>query len=203
MIKTTSTSFRSIWLGILVLLLTNLAMAQGRTISGKVTDPKTGSGLADVSVLVKGSTIGTTTGTDGAYSLSVPQNATTLTFSAVGFGEQEVRLSGSGTINVNLQSSVGSMDEVVVVGYGTQTRREVTSAVSSVKAEDMRQSGARNALDLVQGKVAGLQIRRSSSNPNSGVGIQLRGVTSLTAGITPLIVIDGIPGGNLDLLQQE
>lgn len=203
MIKKTSTSFRSIWLSMFVLLITNLAMAQGRTITGKVTDPKTGTGLADVSVMVKGTTTGTTTGADGTFSLSVPQNATTLTFSAVGYGEQEVALGGSSIINVNLQSSVGSMDEVVVVGYGTQTRREVTSAVSSVKSEDFRQSGSRNALDLVQGKVAGLQIRRSSSNPNTGVGIQLRGVTSLTAGITPLIVIDGIPGGNLDLLQQE
>ena len=148
-------------------------MAQGRTITGKVTDPKTGSGLADVPVVVKGTSVGTTTGADGTFSLSVPQNATTLTFSAVGYGEQEIALGGSSTVNVNLQSSVGSMDEVVVVGYGTQTRREVTSAVSSVKAEDFRQSGSRNALDLVQGKVAGLHIRRSSSNPNSGVNIQL------------------------------
>src|SRR5688500_17550196 len=109
MIKKTLTSLRSIWLGIFVLLLANLAMAQGRTITGKVTDPKTGSGLADVSVVVKGTSVGTTTGADGTFTLSVPQNATTLTFSAVGYGEQEIALGGSSTVNVNLQSSVGSM----------------------------------------------------------------------------------------------
>lgn len=203
MIKKTSTSIRGFWLGVFVLLMANVALAQGRTITGKVTDPKTGAGVSDVTVQVKGTTIGTTTGEDGTYSINVPQNATVLSFSAVGFGAQELPIGASGVINVSLQSSVGNMDEVVVVGYGTQRRREVTSAVSSVKAEEFRQSGSRNALDLIQGKVAGLQIRRSSSNPNTGVGIQLRGVTSLTAGITPLIVIDGIPGGNLDLLQQE
>ncbi len=186
-----------------LLLAMHVAFAQGRVITGKVTDPKTGSGVPDVSVVVKGTTIGTTTNPDGTYRIEVPQNATALSFSAVGYGEQELVLGNSNVANVSLQTGTKALDEVVVVGYGTQKRREVTSAVSSVKAEDFRQSGSRNALDLVQGKVAGLQIRRSSSNPNTGVGIQLRGVTSLTAGIAPLIVIDGIPGGNLDLLQQE
>ena len=144
-------------------------------------------------------------GRDGSFSITVPQSTTSLTVSSVGFGTQDVPLGSSDNVTVPLQfASTATLDEVVVVGYGTQRRREVTSAVSTVKAEDFNQGGARNALDLIQGKVAGLTITRTgSSNPNSGVSIQLRGVTSLVGNLSPLIVIDGIPGGNLDLLQQD
>ena len=188
---------------IMLLLFGYGSFAQTRTITGRVTDARDGTGISGATVVINGTTIGAATADDGSFTLSVPANAKSVTISAVGFGTMDVPLGSSNTITAALEFGTKSMDEVVVVGYGTQRRREVTSAVSSVKSEDFRQSGSRNALDLVQGKVAGLQIRRSSSNPNSGVGIQLRGVTSLSADITPLIVVDGIPGGNLDLLQQE
>ncbi len=195
---------RKLWLGAVLLLMTNLLMAQGRAITGKVTDAKSGSAVPDVTVQVKGSSTGTTTDANGNYSIQVPGSAARLIFSAVGFGAQEVEIGTSSTINLALQSNTRSMDEVVVVGYGTQRRREVTSAVSSVRPDDFRQSGARNALDVAQGKVAGLTITRTSgTNPNSGVDIQIRGINSLTASTAPLVVIDGIPGGNLDLLQQD
>lgn len=202
MTQTRYSFIRKVWLAAALLLMVNFAMAQ-RAITGKVTDAKTGSAVADVTVQPKGSANGTTTDASGNYSIQVPASATRLVFSAVGFGSQEIEIGNSSTINLTLQSNTRSMDEVVVVGYGTQRRREVTSAVSSVKEEDFRKGGARNALDLIQGKVAGLQIRREGSNPNTGVGIQLRGITSLTASQTPLIVIDGIPGANLDLIQQD
>ncbi|PIQ21953.1 MAG: SusC/RagA family TonB-linked outer membrane protein, partial [Cytophagales bacterium CG18_big_fil_WC_8_21_14_2_50_42_9] len=92
---------------------------------------------------------------------------------------------------------------VVVVGYGTQRREEITAAVANITQEEFNQSGARNPMDLVRGKVAGLDVVRSSSNPNTGVALQIRGITSITGGQAPLVVIDGIPGGNLDLLQQD
>lgn len=190
------------WL--LLLTITQSLFAQNRTISGKITDPKTGSGIAGASVLVKGTTIGTTTAEDGTYSLSVPPNAGILVFSSVGFGMQEAKIGTSSTLNITLKAGAGSLDEVVVVGYGTLRRGEVASAVSSVRPDDFRQSGARNALDVAQGKVAGLTITRTGgSNPNSGVSVQIRGINSVTAGTGPLYVIDGIPGGNLDLLQQD
>lgn len=193
-----------ICLGMLLLFFVQAALAQNRTIAGKVTDPKNNAGIPGVTVQVKGSQVATTTGTDGTYSLQVPANADVLVFSSAGYGTQEQNIGSSGIVNVNLQSSVISMDEVVVVGYGTQRRKEVTSAVAPVKADDFNQGGARNVMDLIQGKVAGLAITRTgSSNPNSGVAIQLRGVTSLVGSTSPLIVIDGIPGGNLDLLQQD
>src|SRR5690625_4903224 len=96
------------------------------------------------------------------------------------------------------------LDEVVVVGYGTHRRREVTSAITKIGAEEFNQGGVRSPLDLIQGKVAGLTITRTQgNNPNAGTAIQLRGVTVLTGSISPLIVIDGIPGGSLDMLQQD
>lgn len=188
----------------LLLLVAQAVVAQNRTITGKVTDARNGEAISGASVVVSGTNIGAITSKDGSFSISVPRNAESLTVSSVGFGTQDVALGNSNTINVALQFGTKSLDEVVVVGYGTQKRKEVTSAVATVKPEDFNQGGARNVLDLIQGKVAGLAITRTgSSNPNSGVAIQLRGVTSLTGSIAPLIVIDGIPGGNLDLLQQD
>lgn len=186
-----------------LLFLSVTAFSQTRTVTGKVINSEDKEPLQGVTVTVKGSTTSTQTGADGTYSISVPSSATALIFSFVGHAEQEVAIGSSGTVDAMLTPSGKSLDNVVVVGYGTQKRRLVTSAVDHVNAEEFRQGGARNALDLIQGKVAGLQISRSSSNPNSGVGIQLRGVVSLDGSAGPLIVIDGIPGGNLDLLQQD
>jgi TonB-linked SusC/RagA family outer membrane protein len=186
-----------------LLLFSVTAFSQTRTVTGKVINSEDKQPLPGVTVTVKGSTTSTQTGGDGSYSITVPASAKALIFSFVGHGEQEVAITSSGTVDAMLTPSGKSLDNVVVVGYGTQKRRLVTTAVDHVSAEEFRQGGARNALDLIQGKVAGLQIRRSSSNPNSGVSVQLRGVVSLNGDQGPLIVIDGIPGGNLDLLQQD
>ena len=190
----------SIWM----LFLSMLAFSQSRTISGKVLDASGHSPLPGVTVQVKGATIGTQTKVDGSYSLNVPSGTITLVFTFVGYKTEEFPLGASNTVNISLAADVTSLKDVVVVGYGTQKKQEVTSAITSIEPTDFRQSGARNALDLVQGKVAGLQITRTGgSNPNTSPAIQLRGVTSLTGSMSPLIVVDGIPGGNLDLLQQD
>jgi TonB-linked SusC/RagA family outer membrane protein len=187
-----------------MLLLSLLAFSQSRIITGKVTDTPDHTPLPGVSVQVKGTSKGTQTGPDGTYKLEVPQDATALVFTFVGYKKTEAVLGTSGTMNVSLSADITALKDVVVVGYGTQKKSEVTSAITSISSEDFRQSGARNALDLIQGKVAGLQITRlGGTNPNTGVSIQLRGVTSLTGSMEPLVVIDGIPGGNLDLLQQD
>ncbi|WP_447640109.1 MULTISPECIES: SusC/RagA family TonB-linked outer membrane protein [Chitinophagaceae] len=108
------------------------------------------------------------------------------------------------SVDISLKAKEGDLDEVVVVGYGTQKKKDLTSAVVDVKPKDFNAGGARNAMDLIQGKVAGLNITRTSgSNPNSGVSMQLRGVASINGSNSPLVVIDGVPGGNLDLLQQS
>lgn len=190
----------SIWM----LFLSMLAFSQARTITGKVLDAGGQSPLPGVTVQVKGATIGTQTKVDGSYSLNVPSGNISLVFTFVGYKTEEFPLGSSNTVNISLTADVTALKDVVVVGYGTQKKQEVTSAITSIEPTDFRQSGARNALDLVQGKVAGLQITRTGgSNPNTSPAIQLRGVTSLTGSMSPLIVVDGIPGGNLDLLQQD
>ena len=174
-----------------------------QTITGTVTSATDGTPLSGVSVAVKGTTRGAATDDAGRYSISATAGEI-LVFSYLGYVAQEVVVAQSSLVNVQLQDDSESLDEVVVVGYGTQKRKEVTSAVTRVTQEDFNAGGARSPLDLIQGKVAGLNITRTqANNPNSGVAIQLRGVTSLTGTRTPLIVIDGIPGGNLDLLQQD
>lgn len=171
-------------------------------VGGTVTDDK-GQALPGVSVKIKGTTVGTVTDANGKYALISEGNAT-LIFSSIGFAVQEIAINNRTQIDVKLVENNQALTEVVVVGYGTQKKEELTSAVSNVKAEDFNQGGSKNAMDLIQGKVAGLTITRTGGgDPNSGVSIQLRGVTSLTGDRSPLIVIDGIPGGNLDLLQQD
>ncbi len=150
-----------------------------------------------------GNTAGTTTTQDGSFSITVQPNAKSLTVSSTGFATQEFRIGSGSVINISLTSVSEALEDVVVMGYGSQKKKEVTSATASVTPEDFRQGGARNPLDLIQGKVAGLAITRTSNNPNSGAAIILRGATSLGGSNSPLIVIDGIPGGNLDLLQQD
>lgn len=186
-----------------LLLLYMPAKAQTRKITGKITATDTNNPLAGVTVTVKGTSTGTTTDASGEFSLTIPAGAKTLVLSYIGFETSEVSI-GTGRVVVGLRPSSRAMDEVVVVGYGTQKKGEVTSAISTVKAADFNQGGAFNAMDLVQGKVAGLEVvRTSGSNPNSSPALQIRGAVSLTGTNGPLVIIDGIPNGNLDLLQQD
>jgi TonB-linked SusC/RagA family outer membrane protein len=195
---------RGVYCLMALLLLSGTAFSQTRTITGKVTGANDNQPLAGVTITVKGTSVSRQTADDGSFSIDVPQKATALTFSIVGYDPLELPVGESSTVNATMTINNKSLESVVVVGYGTLKRKEITSAVASVKPEDFRQSGARNALDVVQGKVAGLTITRTSgTNPNSSPNIQIRGINSTTAGTSPLIIIDGIPGGNLDLLQQD
>ncbi|NJK94086.1 MAG: hypothetical protein HC905_03365 [Bacteroidales bacterium] len=140
-----------------------------------------GNALPGVNIVVKGTTIGTTTDMDGNYSIEVTDPNSTLVFSYVGYLSQEVSLQGRASINISLAEDVKNLEEVVVVGYGTQKKREVTSAVASVKEEDFNKGAiVSSPLQLVQGKVAGLAISRNNGgDPNSGVQMQLRGVSTV------------------------
>ncbi|MFV0507169.1 MAG: SusC/RagA family TonB-linked outer membrane protein [Bacteroidales bacterium] len=175
--------------------------AQNTSVSGMVSD-KLGP-LPGTSVRVKDSTISTIANSEGFFQIETSGDAT-LIFSFIGYITQEVHVKNRNRINVVLEGDLESIDEVVVVGYGTQKRKELTTAVTSVKESDFNQGGVSSPMDLIQGKVAGLNITKTQgNNPNSSASIQLRGVSSLTGDISPLVVIDGIPGGNLDLLQQD
>jgi TonB-dependent starch-binding outer membrane protein SusC len=180
------------------------AHAQGTiTVTGVVSD-EGGELLPGATILEKGTNNGAVTDLDGRYSISVRSPQSVLVFSFIGMTTTERAVGNQTTLNIQLQSDSKSLDEFVVIGYGTQRKREITSSVATVGVEEFNQGGVRSPLDLIQGKVAGLSITRTQgNNPNAGAAIQLRGVTSLTGNLEPLIVIDGIPGGNLDLLQQD
>ena len=165
------------------LLLAIQTFAQQKVITGKVTD-NTGAPVAGVTVTVKGTNLATQTGADGNYRLSVPENAGTLVFSAVGFGTQEAAITGT-EVNLALASTSANLNEVVVVGYGTARKRDLTGAVASVKAKDFNQ-GVFNAPDqLIQGKVAGVQVQNNSGAPGGGATISIRGITSIRSGNWP------------------
>ena len=171
------------------------------TVTGVVKNLNTGEPISGVTVKVKGKESAAQTDESGNFTVNAVVGDV-LQVSFIGFKTQEVPVS-TAAMTVNLAPNEEEIDAVVVVGYGTQKLKEVTSSVAHVDAEQFRQSGARNPLDLIQGKVAGLQVSRSGSNPNSGVATQIRGAISVTGSASPLYVIDGIPGGNPDLLQQD
>lgn len=176
------------------------AIAQDRIeVTGTVTDASDGSTLPGVNITVQGMpNVGTTTNLDGEYTLNVPADANVLIFSFIGFVREEVEINDRTTIDVALEPDVQLLDDVVVVGYGTQDRKEITSSVASVKAEDFNKGNIQDSQQLLQGKVSGLQITRPGGDPNGGFNIRLRGLSTIGANTEPLVVVDGVIGANFD-----
>ncbi len=172
--------------------LSNPALAQNKTVTGKVTDSQSGASLGGVSVVVKGSPSGAQTDASGSYTISAAGTAT-LVFSSVGYVSQEVAIGGRSEINVSLVSSASNLNEVVVVGYGTVRKKDLTGAVTSVKSKDFNQGVISAPDQLVQGKVAGLEITSNSGQPGSATTIKIRGNNSIRANNNPLYVVDGVP----------
>ncbi len=183
---------RCLLIVIVYFLFSGHLLAQVR-LSGQVKD-EAGSPLPGVSILIKGSTLGVVTDASGNYVLDAPTQSGILQFSFVGMNTEEVPFNGRGTFNVLLTSSDVYLDEVVAVGYGTVKKRDLTGAVSSVKSQDITMRPGPNPMEALQGKVAGLDITRSSGQPGAGVRMQLRGTRSFTASGNPLFLIDGLPG---------
>lgn len=163
-------------------------------VSGRVTASSDGSPLAGVNVVVKGETnIGTVTDAKGHYKLSVPNSNDVLEFSYIGYVTKEVPLNGQSTINVQLSASSQSLNELVVTGYMTQKKADLTGAVSVVNADEIAKAhGSTNVLTALQGKVAGMYITTDGDPAGNAVGVQIRGLTSVN-GAPPLVVIDGVP----------
>ncbi|MEX2234742.1 MAG: SusC/RagA family TonB-linked outer membrane protein [Cyclobacteriaceae bacterium] len=189
--------FSSRYLTVLLLLVTSAAWSQSRTVTGKVTSTDDGTGIPGVNVVEKGTNNGAVTDVDGNYTLNVGDNST-LVFSFVGYTGQEVAVGGQSTLNIALNADVTSLDEVVVIGYGTQEKKELTSAVTSVKEGDFNRGTVNDPIQLLQGKVAGLNITRPGGDPNGGFNVRLRGISTFGANAEPLIVIDGVIGGSLN-----
>jgi TonB-dependent starch-binding outer membrane protein SusC len=173
-----------------------IAFAQSRVITGTVTSTEDNMGVPGATVLVKGTTIGTATDIDGKYSISVPAGSNVLVFTFVGLRTQEVNIGNRTTVNVTLESDVTALGEVIVTGYGTQPKREVTGAVSSVKGETIQNLPMQSFDRALQGRAAGVQVRSSNGLPGGAVNIRIRGVGSINAGNEPLFIVDGVQLNN-------
>ena len=165
---------------------------QNVPVSGRVTDAK-GEGLPGVTVLVKGTTLGTSTGADGSFSLSVPENST-LVFSSIGYKNQEIAVTGAtSSIAIRLSDDQQSLNEVVVVGYGTQTRQDLSTSVASVGAAALARQPVAGFDQALQGQAPGVQVTTPSGAPGAGINVRVRGASTLNLNASPLYVIDGVP----------
>ena len=181
---------------IIMLLVCQVSFAQNNVITGKVTDSKDGSGISGASIIAKGTKIGTTTSSDGSFSLSVPSGTTTLVISSVGFSTQEVSIEGKSSIDISLIVGSTTLNEVVVTGYGSVRRKDLTSAITTITSKDFTKGPITTPDGLINGRVAGVQITTPSGAPGAGARILIRGGSSLTASNSPLIVVDNVPLDN-------
>ncbi len=161
-------------------------------ISGKVTDKK-GDPLPGVTVRVKGSSSGVSTDTDGKFSLTVPDRDAVLVFSFIGYDTREIPLNGKTQFTLTLTERSSTLNEVVVIGYGTQQRKDLVSAVSTVKGENIQNLPTATPQSLIQGRASGIQVVQNSGAPGSAATVRIRGTTSINAGNDPLYIIDGVP----------
>lgn len=182
------------------LLLKPTLMAQSQPISGTVVDEK-GETLIGVSVKVKGTAIGTVTNVDGVFSLNVPTKST-LVFTYIGFNPKEVLLGDQRTIKVVLTQSAGQLNELIVVGYGTQRRSQVATAVGSVQGEAIAERGTVSPIQAVQGQLAGVDISAGSGRAGASFNVQIRGQNSLAGG-QPLYVVDGVIVSDISFLNPQ
>ena len=182
---------KALFLLCLLLLLSTAAHAQ-RTITGTVHDQR-GEPVPFATVAVTGSTTGATTDFDGRFSLVVSADATSIQVSFVGFRRQTVELGGQVTFNIILESEVAQLDEIVIIGYGTQTRRNLTGSVVSVSAEALRDNPVTQVADALAGRLAGVQVTTTEGSPDAEIMIRVRGGGSITQSSSTLFIVDGFP----------
>lgn len=185
-----STQVLTFYLSFVFVLLTGTAFAQQKTVSGQITSADDGLGLPGVNVLEKGTTNGVSTDIDGNYSISIGENAV-LVFSYVGMASQEVAINGQSQISISMKSSTSELDEVVIVGYGTQKRKVSTAATTVVGGKDLVQTNSIDATSALQGQSSGVSITSTSGQPGAGMVVNIRGAGT-TGNSTPLYIVDGV-----------
>ncbi len=167
--------------------------AQTKSISGTVTNSEDGDSMPGVSVMVKGTTLGAVTNLNGYFELNVPNDSKTLVFSFIGMKNLEVEIGNQTSFKVSMESDVISVDEVVVVGYGTQKKRELTGSISQVKGDDLANLATPSFESQLAGRSAGVQVTAANGVLGEAPRIRIRGIGSITSGTYPLIVVDGMP----------
>jgi TonB-dependent starch-binding outer membrane protein SusC len=176
----------------IIILVGNVALAQIQHITGKVTSVADPSGLPGVNVVIKGTSEGTITGIDGQFSIDV-SSGTTLQFSFIGYKSQEIALGDRSTISIVLEEDAKELSEIVVVGYSSVERRDITGSVSTISADKLKGLSISGLDQALQGQAPGVQVTQSSGTPGGGVSVRIRGSTSISAGNRPLYIVDGIP----------
>lgn len=182
----------------LIVIAPKMTMQQ-HVVTGKITDATTNEPLIGVNVVVEGTTIGVTTDIDGNFSIKADDSNAKLTFSYIGYISQTVSLAGQKTVNILLSSDIKSLDEIVVIGYGTVRRSDVTGSVSSVNAEKIKSVPVNDFRQALQGRAAGVDVNYGTRRPGDGPSVTIRGRRSFKASNDPLYVIDGIPTSNAQL----
>lgn len=187
-------------LGLLCIISLSTTIAQqGKVlqVSGVVIDGSSKEPLIGATIIIKGSQTGTISDINGFYSISCPLGSS-LVYSYVGYGSREIIVEKEGVINIELEESLNEIEDVVVIGYGSSLKKDVTGSISSIKSEDFNKGAYNDAMGLIQGKVAGLSINKpNGADPQAGYNIILRGTNTLTSGQGPLIIIDGVAGADL------
>jgi len=192
-----------LWLLPIFLFFPFWGFAQVKSVTGTVADAQTNKPIVGASVSVKGTSQVTATDENGVFSIKAADNTnTTLTIAALNYKTLEISASGDLT-NIQLTSINNDLDEVVVVGYGTKKKSDLTGAISSVSNETLVRGGNNNAVGALQGTVSGVNIARNNNKPGGGYSIDMRGLSSISSSTTPLIVIDGVPGANLDMINPD
>ena len=188
---------------ILLICIVSFGMVQAQTItlSGSVISATDNQPIPGVSVVVMGTTIGTTTSVDGLFSLDVPETSTTLMFSYVGMVTQayEIDFSSPSNIDIVMEEDYLNLEEVIVTGYATRLKNSITGSTVQINNDEFKDIPVASVDQTLQGKVAGLTISTSSGTPGSIQDIRIRGVGSITAGNEPLFVVDGVPIVNMDM----
>ncbi|MFD2101282.1 MULTISPECIES: SusC/RagA family TonB-linked outer membrane protein [Flavobacteriaceae] len=183
--------------GLMLLALSPNSILAQKRVTGTVTDQSTGDLLPGVNIVVKGTTNGALTDFDGNFNIEVISESPTLIFSYVGFISQEVPLGNDTNLIVAMEPDIAALEEVVVIGYGTQNRETVTGSIATIKADEFNSGTINDPLTLISGKVAGLYTSNPTSDPNATADFSIRGPATIAGNSQPLIVIDGIPGGSM------
>lgn len=187
--------FRCLLLLILLAGLPSQITAQV-SVTGQVRDSEDNSPVVGATVLVKGTSTGTITDVDGNYSIEAPPSSNVLVFSYIGYEPQEIQVDNQRVINVTISPATAQLDEVVVVGYGTVRKSDLTGSVGSVNGEELNSVSQTSVDQVLQGRVAGVRITQTNAEPGGGFSVRIRGTNSITAGNEPLYVVDGLPGTN-------
>ncbi|MBC7886460.1 MAG: TonB-dependent receptor [Ferruginibacter sp.] len=191
---------RAMLLSMLFLAAFQQMMAQNRTIRGSVSDEKNNP-VAGASITIKGSSAGTAADSSGNFLLIVPASAKALAISSVGYNNQEINIGSKTTLSIVLIPPSQALTDVVVVGYGTARKKDLTGAVSTISNKDLNPGPVTSPLQQIAGKAAGVNVIQVGSEPGSAPGVRIRGITSLVGGSDPLVVVDGVQG-NMDLFRQ-